>query len=219
MDQPEVASAVDSTLLMGPCSSDGALRRSRSGEVDFLQADRPAVDVAVDHQRLDALESAILDRLAPVHMPVTHRWTPGLYVREIFMPAGTVLTSRVHQTEHPFVVLSGVALVRIPDQEPLRLEAGHLGITRAGTRRALFIEEDCRWATFHPLSPEEEARRAAGAPEAEILAMIEARIIGEREREDGRDVLAEYKERLAAAGLPGVHDGARALPEGGDVAP
>jgi quercetin dioxygenase-like cupin family protein len=165
-----------------------------------------------EHATLDALEAAIVDGLPVVHMPVVHRFVPQLYLREIFMPAGTVLTSRVHLTEHPFVVLSGVALVRIPGQEPIRLAAGHVGITRAGTRRALYIEEDCRWLTCHPLSSEEEAGRVAGLGEAELLALIEARIIGKRERGDGRDMLSEYKRRLEAAGLPGVHDGAAAAP-------
>lgn len=167
-----------------------------------------------EHERIDALEARILGELPAVHMPVVHRFVPGLYAREIFMPAGTILTSRCHLTEHPFVVLSGVAHVSIPGEEPLRLEGGHLSITQAGTRRALFIEQDCRWATFHVLSPDEEAARAAGAPESEILAMIEARIIGKREREDGRDIFGEYRERLASGGLPGPHDGARALEEG-----
>jgi hypothetical protein len=169
---------------------------------------------AADHEQLDALENAIADGLPVVHMPVTHRFTPGLYVREIFMPAGTVLTSRCHLTEHPFVVLSGHAVVRIPGGEPLHLMGGHLGITAAGTRRALYIEEDCRWATFHPLSQEEEACRADGLAEGELLTMIEARVIGKREREDGRNLFGEYQQKLAVAGLPGVHEGARALPGG-----
>ena len=184
----------------------------------------PAIAAAafagVEHQKLDALEAAILDRpdVAPVHMPVKHIFTPGLYSREIFMRgpqpgiSGTILTSREHLTEHQYVVLGGSVEVAIPGQAPVVLRAGHVGVTRAGTRRALHVLEDCRWITFHPLSPEEEVCRAEGLPEAELLAMIEERIIGKREREDGRDVLAEYKGQLAAAGLPGVHDGTAAPP-------
>lgn len=176
-----------------------------------------------EHQLMDRLEAEMLDNpgLVPIHMPVTHRFTPGLYSREIFMPgprenrSGAILTSRGHATEHQFVVLAGVALVRIPGEEPELLEAGHVGITRPGTRRALEILEDCRWVTFHPLAPEEETARAAGASEQELVAMVEARIIGDRDRPDGRDTIGEYQERLRAAGLPGVHERARALPEGG----
>lgn len=180
----------------------------RTGAVVPSAAPPFSLESTADHQALDVLERRILDELPPVHMPVTHRFTPGLYIREIFMPAGTLLASMLHETTHPYVVLSGVAHVRIPGQEPVRIEAGHLGITQAGTRRALFIEEDCRWATFHPLSAEEEAMRAAGATEEELLAVIRDRIIGKRERADGRDIHREYTQKLAAAGLPGPNDGA-----------
>ena len=83
-------------------------------------------------------------------MPVSHLFTPGLYVREIFMPAGTLLTSKIHKTEHPFVILSGKASVWIGDGEEVVLEGPYVGVTKPGTRRVLYIHEDMRWLTFHP---------------------------------------------------------------------
>jgi|GEM_PF-862132 len=168
-----------------------------------------------DHQRLDALERRMLAGGVPVHAPVVHRFTPGLYVREIEMPPGMLLTSRVHRTEHPYAVLSGRAFVLVAGQEPVLLAAGHLDITRAMTRRALYIPgpEPCRWATFHPLSAEEEGARAGGATTEELLAMIETRIIEPHLHLDGADAHQEYVEGLAARGLPGKHDGPRALEE------
>ncbi len=170
--------------------------------------------VAADHERLDALEARMLAKLPVVHLPVTHTFTPQLYCRRIHMPAGSLLTSKLHETTHQFAVLRGIALVSIPGQEPVRLVAGHLGVTYAGTRRALFIEEDCDWATWHPLTEKEEEVRAAGASERELVALVESRIIGHRERADGRDVQAEYRQKLATAGLPGPHEGAPRLTEG-----
>lgn len=85
----------------------------------------------------------------PEGLPVTHRFTPGMYIREIFMPAGVVLTSKIHRTEHPFVVLTGVADVFTDDLGAVRISAPCIGITKPGTRRVLHIIEDCRWATFH----------------------------------------------------------------------
>lgn len=175
-----------------------------------------------DRQKLDRLEAALLDcpEIVPVHLPVTHRFTPGLYSREVFMPGpregltGAILTSKEHATEHHYVVLSGVAEVAVPGEEPVLLTAGHVGITKPGTRRALRILEDCRWITFHPLSPEEEERRAAGASVEEMLEMIQARIISTNERADGRDIHREYTDRLRAMGLPGPNEGERALEAG-----
>lgn len=158
------------------------------------------------HQELDALEAGILAELAPVHMPVTHRFTPGLYAREIFMPAGTVLTSQVHNTQHPYVVISGRVRVTIPGGEVQVLEGGYVGITQPGTRRALYVEEDCRWITFHVLSPEEEEARQNGVPEEELLEAIRERIILKRERADGRDIYAEYQAKLKLLPTGEDHD-------------
>lgn len=82
--------------------------------------------------------------------PLTHRFTPGLYTREIFMPAGTIITSKIHKTEHPFVVSKGRLWVLVEGGEWEHIEAPHTGITRPGTRRLLFVEEDTIWTTFHP---------------------------------------------------------------------
>lgn len=157
-----------------------------------------------EHQGLDALERQMLAIGAPVELPVIHRFTPGLYAREIFMPAGTLLTSRVHNTEHPYVVISGVARVYIPGVGLQRLEAGHVGITKAGTRRLLFIEEDCRWITFHPL--------VEGESGEEHLAAIEARIIERRELRDGKTAFELHSELLAEAKEAGLLPGGESCP-------
>lgn len=168
-----------------------------------------------NHQRLDELERRLLDEGVPIHAPVVHRFVPGMYIREIEMPPGMLLTSRIHRTEHPYAVLSGRAFVLVAGQDPVLLAAGHLDITRAMTRRALFIPgpEPCRWATFHPLSPEEETMRLAGAAVADMLTAIEERILEPHLHLDGADAHQEYLAGLAALGLPGPHDGPRALGE------
>lgn len=100
------------------------------------------------HQRVDAVHR-LCATLPAVDMPVTHRFTPGMYSREIFMPKGSLVVSKIHKTEHPFVVISGRAAVWDADNGVQQLQGGHVGITKPGTRRVLFIHEDCRWITFH----------------------------------------------------------------------
>jgi hypothetical protein len=64
------------------------------------------------------------------------------------MPAGTFCTSKIHRFEHPFVVSQGKVSVWI-DGEVQVIEAPYCGITKPGTRRILFIHDDCVWTTFH----------------------------------------------------------------------
>lgn len=86
---------------------------------------------------------------------LNHIFTPGLYVREIFMPKGMLLTSRIHLTEHPFVISCGVASIWDDEKGWVTMSAPHTGITKPGTRRILYIHEDTIFSTFH-LNPENE---------------------------------------------------------------
>lgn len=101
--------------------------------------------------------------------PVSHRFTYHQYIREIFMPAGLWIISKIHLTEHPFFILSGK--VTVFDQEGRHdMEGPFLGITKPGTRRLLYIHESTIWATYHLTAHPEET-----------LDEIEERIIQKRD--------------------------------------
>jgi hypothetical protein len=85
-------------------------------------------------------------------LPVTHRFTDGLYSREIFMPANTLVTSRTHLTEHPFVILSGIVDVIDEQGVVTQYHAPYVGTTKPNTRRVLVTVTDTRWITFHVTS-------------------------------------------------------------------
>lgn len=114
--------------------------------------------------KIDELEAVMLENLPIVDCPVTHRFTNGLYVREIFMPAGSLITSKIHKTQHTYFVMKGKCIVWIDGVEHL-IEAPYIGITEPNTRRVLYILEDCIWATSHP------------NPKNETVEKIEKRII------------------------------------------
>jgi hypothetical protein len=179
--------------------NDGAVTEALATGFDFeLELPEAPID-----ERIDRLEAQMLVAGEPVELPLTHRFTPGLYAREIFMPAGTLLTSRIHNTEHPYVVLEGRVRVFIDGVGVQELVAGHVGVTKAGTRRVLYIVEDCRWVTFHPLVEGEES-------EAD-LAQIEARIIERRELAGGHSAFELYADQLAQKAIT-----AGVLPEQGE---
>lgn len=99
---------------------------------------------------IDNIESAMQSLNNPVDCPLIHRFSPGLYIREIFMPAGTWLTSKIHKTEHPFVILSGIVSTWTKEEGAIIMMAGTIRITKPDTRRVLFALVDTKWATFHP---------------------------------------------------------------------
>ena len=115
--------------------------------VTELSLDTPEFTERVQSQ-VDTLEQTIMG-LPPAECPVVHRFTPGLYIREILMPKGTLITSKIHLTEHPYVISKGVVDVFIEGVGWKKYAAPYTGITKPYTRRVLFIEEDTIWTTFH----------------------------------------------------------------------
>ena len=116
--------------------------------VTELSADLPQFTEEVQ-KCVDTLEQKIMG-LPAAECPVVHRFTPGLYIREILMRKGTLITSKIHLTEHPYVISKGVVDVFIEGVGWKRYAAPYTGITKPYTRRILFIEEDTIWTTFHP---------------------------------------------------------------------
>lgn len=80
--------------------------------------------------------------------PVTHRFQPGVYIREIFMPAGTIVVGNVHRGQHQNVVLSGVADVLFEGERKI-IKGGDVFESNAGARKFLKIIEDMRFITIH----------------------------------------------------------------------
>ena len=101
--------------------------------------------------RLDELESVMLREGEVINFPLVHRFTDGMYIRQIFMPKDSLITSKIHITDHPYTVSLGAVGVSIDGKEWEHIVAPYTGITKAGTRRILYILEDCIWTTYHPI--------------------------------------------------------------------
>lgn len=79
--------------------------------------------------------------------------TPGIYTRKLTMPANTLVVSRIHKQEHPFLIMKGRVSV-YDGSEVVTYEAPYNGITKKGTKRILFNHEETTWITFHPITDE-----------------------------------------------------------------
>ena len=79
----------------------------------------------------------------------SHEFFPGLYVRHIWMKAGSRVMSHTHLPKHPFFILRGRCLVADTHGNAEVLEAAFSGVTLPNTQRVLVIEEDTWWVTIH----------------------------------------------------------------------
>ena len=80
--------------------------------------------------------------------PVKHTFAGGCYVREIYNPAHELIVTKIHKKEHPFFLMKGEMSI-LTEEGIQRIEAPYQGITKPGTKRAIFTHEECIFITVH----------------------------------------------------------------------
>ena len=80
-----------------------------------------------------------------------HRFTPGLYTREMTVPAGVMITGMIHKTEHISIMLSGKMLIPDPvNGGTMEIQAPIVEIAKPGIKRVGIAIEEVIWITVHP---------------------------------------------------------------------
>lgn len=79
---------------------------------------------------------------------VTHNFADGQYIRQIIMPKNILVVSKIHAKNHPFFIMKGETSI-YSNKGIERIKAPFHGITEAGTKRALYIHEECTFITVH----------------------------------------------------------------------
>jgi hypothetical protein len=109
-----------------------------------------ATDVAATFRKNVNELGAALSKVPQVQCPLVHRFAPGVYLREIHIPAGTVVIGKVHRTEHFNIMLKGVALIVHEDGSREELRAPLTFVSKAGVQKVVYILEDTIWQNVHP---------------------------------------------------------------------
>tara|TARA_Y100000361_G_C11100524_1_gene311630 strand:+ start:134 stop:736 length:603 start_codon:yes stop_codon:yes gene_type:complete len=94
-----------------------------------------------------------------------HQFMSGMYVRRVLLPAGMILTTKIHKVRHPFFMMKGRCRVLSAEDGVQDLVGPVMGITEAGTKRMMHIIEDVEWYTVHAV----ESTTPEGA-ESEIIS-------------------------------------------------
>jgi hypothetical protein len=81
--------------------------------------------------------------------PLKHKFTPGIYTREILIPKGTLLVGKLHKYEHLSMMISGMMTVLGDDGNWVRIKGPLTTIAPAGTKRAGYAHTDVVWITVH----------------------------------------------------------------------
>ncbi len=98
--------------------------------------------------QIQQCENAIRECLQPVEIEPVHYFADGLYGREITIPAGTMLTGKIHRGEHMNFLMKGDITVWTEDGMK-RLQAPAVIVSKPGTKRVGFAHTDTVWVCVH----------------------------------------------------------------------
>ena len=103
-----------------------------------------------------------MSKLPDATIEYRHKFLPGVYIRKMYVPAGAILTSKVHKTEHAFIVNKGRILVYDGVHEAIILKAPYDGTTLPGTRRIGVALDFTIWINIHPtnIKPVDDSEKA-----------------------------------------------------------
>ena len=80
--------------------------------------------------------------------PVKHTFAGGCYVREIYNPADELIITKIHKKEHPFFLMKGEMSI-LTEEGIQHIKAPYQGVTKPGTKRAIYTHEECIFITVH----------------------------------------------------------------------
>jgi len=105
--------------------------------------------------------------------PLKHYFAPGLYIREMLIPAGHAVVGKIHKHAHFNDISKGRARVCTEFGFEI-LEAPCRFVSLPGTKRAVFAETDVIWTTFHPTDktdPDEIVEEVTAKDYDELFAL------------------------------------------------
>ena len=130
----------------------GGERERAKMDLETRYPDLPAKDVIGFFSKpfdLDELEKVMLNMTQAVWSTI-HRFSPGLYIREIRIPAGVVAMGHFQKTVHLNIFLQGrVTMFNDQDGTTSELVAPMIFVGQPG-RKCGYIHEEVVWLNIYP---------------------------------------------------------------------
>lgn len=106
-------------------------------------------DATPTREQIERLEQVLLSVPdAHVDFAVEHVFAPGIYCRKLVIEAGTVLTGKVHLSEHLSVSCGDITVWT--EDGMRRLTGTHTLVAQPGAKRVGYAHERTTWINVHP---------------------------------------------------------------------
>ena len=81
-------------------------------------------------------------------LPLEHFICNKTYVRQITLPKDMILTGKVHNFDHTSILSKGEVTI-MTSEGTTRVKAPATWISKAGTKRLIYVHEETIWSTIH----------------------------------------------------------------------
>ena len=99
-------------------------------------------------ERLEKHMKSLPNALGMADFPLRHMFGDGTYIRQVFLPAGTLIVGRRHKQNHYAMVTLGEVSI-FCEQEITRFRGPRLWWSPKGTKRVVYAHEDSLFFTIH----------------------------------------------------------------------
>jgi hypothetical protein len=90
----------------------------------------------------------VMREMPQLAIPIKHHFAPGIYLREMHMPKGSIVVGKIHKTEHLCILSKGTVVV-VDEDGRRTLTAPAVIHAMPGVKRALHALEDVVWTNHH----------------------------------------------------------------------
>jgi len=90
-----------------------------------------------------------LKKMPQIEIETNHYFAPGVYMREVIIPQGAVVTGRIHRHEHMNIMSKGKLRLMTPEGMQT-VTAPYTVKSPPGTKRLAIAIEETVWTTVHP---------------------------------------------------------------------
>lgn len=101
-------------------------------------------------EQIEALQREV-QKLPQIEPETKNYFADGMYAREVFRVAGTLVVGKVHKKEHFFILVKGDLTVWT-EAGMKRVQAPFVWVSKPGTKRVTYAHEDSTAVTVHQVS-------------------------------------------------------------------
>jgi hypothetical protein len=127
----------------------------------------------VSREQVERLQAEMVT-MPQAELVTEHQFSPGMYMRKLYRPAGTLIVGKVHKEPHFFLCAKG-EIIAWTESGMKRLQAGDVIESKPGTKRVTLAVTDAIGITIHRTDKTDLDEIEAELIEPDPSALFDAR--------------------------------------------